>query len=335
MSRFREMHRSFIRSAIAAATLLLICVSAPAAGSSEESINWKQKVCAQIPREFEKLKTAAGRWQGSYTETIESFAPGSISVEPARRAVDKTNYFYDQSINGMKLLSVIDPGGEEQVMGGNGQYDFSLDKQTSNAAFYMTQYSPAPSTNYVESNRWILAAYEPCAALLTKVIDGTGGHLTAVIPVEVGGKPMLRLEFNRKFRDTAKVYPATAVIDPNFYFSVVEYKQNYQWGYSKGTVEYQRQIEGVAFPKRVVEEDIAAHDRVAKKYTVEFTSPQPCQAKAADFTLEAFGLQAPTAVRRGNSWPIVWINAIVLVALAFLSCWLAYRRSQKSRADRP
>jgi hypothetical protein len=320
-----------------ALSLSLGIVNAAFADASSGGIDWKGRVRAEIPKEYSRLREAVGGWQGSYTQSIwTSPSPSRASTQTKRpkEVTLKTDYFYSAAIGGMKLITRDASDGEEDVLAGNHEYDFSLQKGASSQTLHITKYAPTP-THRIDDNRWLLSAYNVCAMSLSDLIAGKAGQLKSATPMDLDGRPQVRLDFDRKFTDTEKLWPGWVIVDPNFHWAITAYEQHYPWGLKNGTLEYTQQDKQFALPKRMIEHDIDGAGRTARTYTIVFTAPEPCRAVAVDFTLQAFGLEPPHLAREtggGKVSKFALFNVGLLVVLGMWFSYLFYRGRRRTQA---
>jgi hypothetical protein len=103
----------------------------------------------------------------------------------------------------------------------------------------------------------------------------------------------VRFDFERVFAGSHKPYPCWAILDPAFHWAVRSYEQHFVSGMRIASTEYNPEVADVAFPKRIVEQELGFRRELQTKLVAVYQNPQPSHAVAREFTLEDFGLQPP------------------------------------------
>lgn len=322
---------------IFALMFFLLAVTVGAEPAPVGAIDWKARAVAEIPPQFAALRSAIGHWQGEYTWTLTGYPPPGAQQQKTKVVTTQTRYFHNDDVGGMKLDSLDLQSGDRNVIAINKQYNFSVEKARTSPEFYIRQYSSTTS-RHVDDNAWLFAAYTLWAAELPDLIKGKGGELKAATPVESEGKQLIRLEFNRIFSDSNQPYALWALVDPENHWAITSYEQQISWGVHRGNVSYDPEVTEVAFPKHIVEQDVATNGGVAKLYETDFTTPKPCHAAAAGFTLEAFNLEPPNVhAETGGDHPVykyLIINCVLVGTLAACG-WYLYAKRKRTPPPPP
>lgn len=310
------------------ATLLLVVCGGPAVANQVlGQAAWRARLLAEAPDEGKKLEAAVARFQGNIETTrVKYRIVGSKSAETTTIG-SRGRYLLNDRVGGALLvtggLPDSDSGGG--AYGFNDQYDFELGRSGGQSQFNIQAYVPHNSSSgsptalnrlwNSENLESLLAAEDLGGVKLSEILDGSSGKLHSVNATVIDGRTVLRIEFGRKFPSVEKEYPGSAVIDASHHWAVLSSDQRFDWGSIRRRVKYHRDVEECAFPSEIVREDVDRNGRVATKVITRLDKPEPCNAAAADFTLEAFNLEAPRGDggRRRVAF-LVTTAAILLIA---------------------
>lgn len=300
------------------------------AGSDPAVVDSRGEVLSNVPQEARKLEAAIGSWQGSFETTLTATGNAAGTTKKVTRA----DYFFNPRVGGGLLVttSVFPKVAKGPVVGFNNEYDFSLLRTPSQQQYYIHDYNPRPRALPPLRRAFdsecltpLLAAEDFCGVLLPQILDGTRGSLVSVTPVEFAGRPCLRLDCYRRLQGNPKNYPGSAIIDPGDHWAIMRYEQRYDWGVMRQTNQYGRLAGGVAFPQRVLREDVTNDGRIVETHDTTFGQPEPCDANAERFTLNAFNLEPPHLASRSRILFLA-LNSAVLLLLGIWLTYLAYKR---------
>jgi hypothetical protein len=265
--------------------------------------DWKVKFLTEAPPEWKKLERAVGGWQVLDNAKFTSFLPSKNKTppEPVDAKEPPVRLLFDARIGGVRVDYMGDSvDGWAASYAFNNEYTFVVRKNPSQR-FHITKYSPI-SANTSEKDNWADEVDGCCLALvaedfrafrLPKLIDSGQLSLKTATPILWRGKALVRLDFDRIFSNSHKPYPCWAIVDPNFHWAITSFELNFGSGIARRTVEYQADVADVAFPKHIVDQEFNALGNIIKQTTHDFQKPQPSEATAKDFTLEAFDLERP------------------------------------------
>jgi tetratricopeptide (TPR) repeat protein len=261
--------------------------------------NWKARFLSEAPPEWKRLETAVGGWD--VRDQVDIFSRFGETKTAARLRFDaRVSVMRFESHPISSTFRFVDPR-TVTIIGSNAEYDFVLDKDP-NESFRITEYTPGNGDNR-SANQWsdlLDTGYELVAEdldgyRLPALIAGIGGQLKSVTSVQVDGKTMVRLDFDRLFEHSHKPYPGWAIVDPSFHWAVKSYEVNYGDRIDTGTVEYRAEITNVAFPRRILDQELNPLRILRHSRKFDFQMPRPSDASAREFMLEDFGLKAPSS----------------------------------------
>jgi hypothetical protein len=273
--------------------------------------DWQARFLSQAPKEWSAFDAAIGQMEGIVDESYASRDRSSASTtrgastrneSPLGPAIHRQiKFYFNSTVAGIKLVSTRVPdNGKQSVLASNGNYDFELAKNDPDQKLYISKYSPGDTANAQDSTsaeseflHYILAPVTLGAARLKDLVNGDAGVLRSVEPVTIDGKQLVRLNFDRKFNYTHKLYSGWALIDPDMHWAIVQYEQQDEALVYSATIDYQPDVVQVAFPKRIVQDEKDLTGGLVARTILDFSKPQPCSAQPKDFTLEAYGLEPP------------------------------------------
>jgi len=273
------------------------------ANENSNDANWKSRFLTESPTEWSRIEGVIGHLQGTSSKSHVYFATKDHSKPPAPWT-HRVSFFFNSQVDGVKIVaSLVPDNGSQAVYCSNLAYDFELLNSAVGQKPYLSDFVPVSANNrHAEElikgrNESLLfsvyVAETLCSAKMRDLINGPSGWLKSLAAVEVNGKQYVRLSFDRQFSYTHKLYPCWAIVDPHFHWAITQYEQQDEAIIFRATVEYQPEITDIAFPKRIVEEELdLVGDKIGTS-TMDFSKPQRCYATAQDFTLQAFGLEPP------------------------------------------
>jgi hypothetical protein len=271
--------------------------------------------------EWTKLEAMVQCSQGTFTDHSLSYLPTSKGTRP-REFRNTVKYYFNRTRGVAKYVSLGSPDdGTGTVVSYHGDYLFDLQivKQDKGLRRYVNSFEPA---SLVGRDDWLdnslgdllLIAKCPAGLDLHRLVDGQRGAIVSIAPVEVNGKAAAKVEYNRIFPRSTKVYPGSLILDPAFHWAVMSYEQTYGWGKLTGRVEYQRQINDLAFPSKIFEREVNQKGQVLSDDRYDFAPPEASRTQLADYSLESYGLKPPAQ----NTYLPVGILYGVLISFIFV-----------------
>lgn len=331
------MHWVFVSLASVLATL----AGAPASPEKPPSVvppDWRAQFLAQAPAEYARLEATVSRWEMRYAVNDTSYARDSRRV--SRESFSQCRTVFDDRLGGIRSESQVVGVPGMVVIGVNPQYRFEADSEKGQP-FVISWYKDAQQENraWTEKMREYrgLVAEDLDGSSLLGLMENGALKIKTVSNVDVGGRQCIRIDcdqiWNSARTNRISLYPGVVVIDPSFHWAVRSYEQdNGGGGRRRASIEYNPTITEVAFPKRIVQEDVVGHDRVSLRMVMDFEDPRPSHAVAKDFTLESVGLERPLSKVERRNRNIVLMMLINGGCLFGLVVWFMRRRRAKQRA---
>lgn len=261
----------------------------------------------EAPRAWEKLDKGLQHVGGNFISEYKSLvkrAPGKpeFKTDLKRRKTYKVN----RDLNAMTCIHTViesaraDPAkAGETVNGENNEYSFQVTQSEKGGKFWLSQFARSgkneelSNVNNMGLRRHLDVAQRVMGSKIADLLSGKEGRVTSAEWVDRGGKRHLRLGVELKSKK-GDFYPASAILDPEHGWRVVEYTYEYKLSphVLRGVVEYHEGLE-FSFPSKIVEENLDENGVVEDREVMTFSKPVNVEYKAEEFRLEAFGLEAP------------------------------------------
>lgn len=323
--------------------LLLLLVMPALAAAPASQPDWLAQFLAQAPAEYARLENTVARWEMNYVATDTYYAADG-SGRVVKQIVNRVRTVFDDRLGGIRSeVSTISPTTQPSALVTclNPEYEFEVDRQ-GDGPYVMAEFAARPATLSLDK-RWVdqlenhraFEAEEFAGGSLLRALQTGRVKVASVGTVTLNGKTCVRFNCERAVRSGPHpvIYPGWVVLDPSFHWAVRSYEDGVTGGnVRRVSIEYNPVLVEVAFPKRIVQDDIGRRGHPWMRTELEFEDPKPSHAAAEDFTLASFGLAAPLsrpATKNPNRTVTVLIWGAVLVALIFL--FVVYRRRTRGR----
>lgn len=337
---------------VIAAIVVLSARRASSAQPPSPSHDWLARFMAEAPPQYENLEERVGQWNIRYKVTY-FYYPGDGTRKVTREFTNGVDAIFDRALGGVRVKSYVVSGSKgpatrsgATVQGRNPEYTFMVDSQGGHP-FVISGYDEVPQqqdkrklwADQLEYYRGLTAADFDGESLLRLIQSGEVRVLSAK-RIDMDGRRCVRFDTERRFdwKPESKKYQGSVTVDPSFHWAVRSYEQHFVTGGMRtATIDYNPQVTSLAYPLRIIQDDLGPHGEPVTRMVMKFEHPQPSHATAKDFTLASFGLERPGQVARraGHSTAVfVLVNAVVAIALVL--CLIAiyrYRRSKGVRFD--
>jgi hypothetical protein len=285
--------------------------------------------------------------QGTISQKIAKFkAPGLAKTPDGIKAQSiqsrsTCDFFINGNLGAAKILASRYTGSlGKSVLGFCPKYDYLLNNAGSPNNYTIASFTPhakgvllaSLADRIWESNnfRSVFAFEDVDGVRLATLISGSSGSLIGATAENIRGKNVIRLEFQRAFRDSGKSYPLTVDVEPLRHYAIVFYSQTHELSVHQSFIEYNDDVKDFPFPKHILTQISDRKNNLIEEDETDLSEPVACAIPISECSLEAFGLAVPGSVN-GRTFFLL-INAALLIAAAIIFTILSRRRKSKMSA---
>jgi len=328
--------------------LLVACAGLVPVGrlSAQGDATLQDRFANEAPREWEKYRVRAARFQGTYTwaVTFNSNKPGV----PARRERTEKHYEFKQREGCALFLEESieeknEKASETWARVSNPRYGFEVRRRHAAGPWTVSHLDtdltnglsfPAPST-FVEMVSTYPCSFASINRRLRIVVKEPGFELKRVTHVKRDGESLAKMEFAYMPEDPFHIplRGGWVLYDPAHYWIIREYDVQMDWpapqgAVSQGTIasalQYQDADDGFPIIKRIAQK-IRISSFVDNDNSFDFDIREG-DVPESDFVLSAFGLPEPPGFegKRPTRW-YLWVGLAGIGCLV-LSAVFAWRK---------